>query len=181
MLRQQDVGHRVVVRRIVGVSGDRTLFTDALGELVDLTETDLTLATDKGTVRVPLREVHRAKRVPAEPLGRPSAERTGRKRGRRGRKWPLPRAIPSTESLRSSMLLDRLTNAIPLSSIGIKSTAPECDRLTPDKVRQGRWKTAPAIDASLSRVEPWCGIIGARGGESTNGPFAERRGCGAAR
>ncbi|MEU4425926.1 GNAT family N-acetyltransferase [Actinoplanes sp. NPDC024001] len=64
MLRQQDVGHRVVVRRIVGVTGDRTLFTDALGELVDLTETDLTLATDKGTVRVPLGEVHRAKRVP---------------------------------------------------------------------------------------------------------------------
>jgi GNAT superfamily N-acetyltransferase len=65
VLRQQDVGHRVVVRRIVGVSGNRTLFTDALGELVDLTETDLTLATDKGTLRVPLREVHRAKRVPA--------------------------------------------------------------------------------------------------------------------
>ncbi|MEU4687517.1 GNAT family N-acetyltransferase [Actinoplanes sp. NPDC023714] len=71
MLRQQDVGHRVVVRRIVGVTGDRTLFTDALGELVDLTETDLTLATAKGTVRVPLREVHRAKRVP--PARRPAA------------------------------------------------------------------------------------------------------------
>lgn len=65
MLRRQDVGHRVVVRRIVGVSGDRPLFTDALGELVDLTETELTLATAQGTVRVPLREVHRAKRVPA--------------------------------------------------------------------------------------------------------------------
>jgi GNAT superfamily N-acetyltransferase len=65
VLRRQDVGHRVVVRRIVGVSQDRPLFTDALGELVDLTETDLTIATDKGTLRVPLREVHRAKRVPA--------------------------------------------------------------------------------------------------------------------
>ncbi|MFC7527855.1 GNAT family N-acetyltransferase [Actinoplanes sp. GCM10030250] len=64
MLRQQDVGHRVVVRRIVGVTGERTLFADALGELVDLTETDLTLATAKGTLRVPLTEVHRAKRVP---------------------------------------------------------------------------------------------------------------------
>jgi GNAT superfamily N-acetyltransferase len=32
---------------------------------VELTETDLTIATDKGTLRVPLREVHRAKRVPA--------------------------------------------------------------------------------------------------------------------
>jgi GNAT superfamily N-acetyltransferase len=65
VLRRQDVGHRVVVRRIVGVSQDRPLFTDALGELVDLTETELTLATAHGTLRVPLREVHRAKRVPA--------------------------------------------------------------------------------------------------------------------
>jgi GNAT superfamily N-acetyltransferase len=65
VLRRQDVGHRVVVRRIVGVSQDRPLFTDALGELVELTETELTIATAKGTLRVPLREVHRAKRVPA--------------------------------------------------------------------------------------------------------------------
>jgi GNAT superfamily N-acetyltransferase len=65
------VGHRVVVRRIVGVTQERTLYTDALGELVDLTETDLTLATEKGTLRVPLREVHRAKRVP--PARRPPA------------------------------------------------------------------------------------------------------------
>lgn len=65
MLRRQDVGHRVVVRRIVGVSQERTLYSDALGELVELTETDLTIATEKGTLRVPLDEVHRAKRVPA--------------------------------------------------------------------------------------------------------------------
>ncbi|WP_067508304.1 GNAT family N-acetyltransferase [Actinoplanes sp. TFC3] len=65
MLRRQDVGHRVVVRRIVGVSQDRPLFSDALGELVELTETDLTIATAKGTLRVPLKDVHRAKRVPA--------------------------------------------------------------------------------------------------------------------
>jgi GNAT superfamily N-acetyltransferase len=61
----------VVVRRIVGVSQERTLYSDALGELVDLTETDLTIATEKGTLRVPLQEVHRAKRVPA--ARRPSA------------------------------------------------------------------------------------------------------------
>jgi len=64
VLRRQDVGHRVVVRRIVGVSQNRPLFTDALGELVELTETDLTLATAKGTLKVPLKDVHRAKRVP---------------------------------------------------------------------------------------------------------------------
>jgi N-acetylglutamate synthase len=71
VLRRQDVGHRVVVRLIVGVSQDRPLFSDALGELVDLTETELTIATAKGTLRVPLREVHRAKRVP--PARRPPA------------------------------------------------------------------------------------------------------------
>jgi len=71
VLRRQDVGHRVVVRRIVGVSQERTLYSDALGELVELTETDLTIATEKGTLRVPLEAVHRAKRVP--PARRPPA------------------------------------------------------------------------------------------------------------
>ncbi|GAA4930594.1 GNAT family N-acetyltransferase [Actinoplanes utahensis] len=88
MLRQQDVGHRVVVRRIVGVTGDRTLFTDALGELVDLTETDLTIATDKGTVRVPLREVHRAKRVP--PARRPHAAAVIALELAADEAWPAP-------------------------------------------------------------------------------------------
>ncbi|MEV6347783.1 GNAT family N-acetyltransferase [Actinoplanes sp. NPDC051851] len=88
MLRQQDVGHRVVVRRIVGVTGERTLYTDALGELVDLTETDLTLATDKGTLRVPLAEVHRAKRVP--PASRPSAAAVIALELAADQAWPAP-------------------------------------------------------------------------------------------
>ena len=88
MLRQQDVGHRVVVRRIVGVSEDRPLFTDALGELVDLTETDLTLATAKGPLRVPLREVHRAKRVP--PARRPAAAEVIALEHAADESWPAP-------------------------------------------------------------------------------------------
>lgn len=88
MLRRQDVGHRVVVRRIVGVSQDRPLFTDALGELVDLTETDLTIATDKGTLRVPLREVHRAKRVPA--ARRPPAAQVVSLELAANAAWPAP-------------------------------------------------------------------------------------------
>ncbi|MEV0805922.1 GNAT family N-acetyltransferase [Micromonospora sp. NPDC050200] len=71
MLRQQDVGHRIVVRRIVGIRDGRPLFSDALGELVELTETHLTLATGQGRLRVPVAEVHRAKRVP--PTRRPTA------------------------------------------------------------------------------------------------------------
>jgi N-acetylglutamate synthase len=88
VLRRQDVGHRVVVRRIVGVSQDRPLFTDALGELVDLTETDLTIATDKGTLRVPLREVHRAKRVPA--ARRPPAAEVISLELAANEAWPAP-------------------------------------------------------------------------------------------
>jgi GNAT superfamily N-acetyltransferase len=88
VLRRQDVGHRVVVRRIVGVSQDRPLFTDALGELVDLTETELTLATAKGTLRVPLREVHRAKRVP--PARRPPAADVVALELAANEAWPAP-------------------------------------------------------------------------------------------
>jgi len=88
VLRRQDVGHRVVVRRIVSVSPERTLYSDALGELVELTETDLTIATAKGTLRVPLREIHRAKRVPA---GRrpPAADVVALELAANGA-WPAP-------------------------------------------------------------------------------------------
>ena len=88
MLRRQDVGHRVVVRRIVGVTRDRPLFTDALGELVELTETELTLATAQGTLRVPLREVHRAKRVP--PARRPPAAEVAALELAANEAWPAP-------------------------------------------------------------------------------------------
>lgn len=63
MLASRDLGWRVVVRRRVG---DR--FTDLLGELIELGPTHLTVATINGDVRVPLEDVHRAKRVP-DPAG----------------------------------------------------------------------------------------------------------------
>jgi GNAT superfamily N-acetyltransferase len=78
----------VVVRRIVSVSPERTLYSDALGELVDLTETDLTIATEKGTVRVPLHEVHRAKRVPA--ARRPPAADVAELELAANDAWPAP-------------------------------------------------------------------------------------------
>lgn len=88
MLRRQDVGHRVVVRRIVGFRDDRPLFTDALGELVDLTETHLTLATEHGKLRVPLTEVHRARRVP--PARRPTATSVIALELAANEAWPAP-------------------------------------------------------------------------------------------
>lgn len=78
----------MVVRRIVGVTQDRPLFTDALGELVELTETELTLATANGTLRVPLREVHRAKRVPA--ARRPPAGDVAALELAANEAWPAP-------------------------------------------------------------------------------------------
>jgi GNAT superfamily N-acetyltransferase len=53
-----------VVRRRAGLRGDRPVFSDVLGELVDLTETDLTVRTVERLVRVPRAEITHAKRVP---------------------------------------------------------------------------------------------------------------------
>ncbi|SCE80208.1 Acetyltransferase (GNAT) family protein [Micromonospora viridifaciens] len=88
MLRQQDVGHRIVVRRIVGIREGRTLFSDALGELVELSETHITLATDQGRLRVPVDEVHRAKRVP--PARRPTAAAVVALELAADEAWPAP-------------------------------------------------------------------------------------------
>ncbi|MGI5523751.1 GNAT family N-acetyltransferase [Micromonospora sp. CA-259024] len=88
MLRQQDVGHRIVVRRIVGIREGRPLFTDALGELVELSETHLTLATAQGQLRVPVAQVHRAKRVP--PTRRPTAAAVVTLERAADEAWPAP-------------------------------------------------------------------------------------------
>ncbi|MFE9688333.1 GNAT family N-acetyltransferase [Micromonospora sp. NPDC005806] len=88
MLRQQDVGHRIVVRRIVGIREGRPLFTDALGELVELSETHITLATETGRLQVPVGEVHRAKRVP--PARRPTAAAVVALELAADEAWPAP-------------------------------------------------------------------------------------------
>lgn len=67
MLGPDDVGHRVVVRRIVGVRDDRPVFTDILGDLVDFGAGELTVRTRKGLVTVPLAAVVAGKRIPPPP------------------------------------------------------------------------------------------------------------------
>jgi ribosomal protein S18 acetylase RimI-like enzyme len=64
MLGPQDVGYRVVVRRIVGIRDNRPLFTDVLGELVEYGVTGLTVDTRRGPERVPHDAIQAAKRVP---------------------------------------------------------------------------------------------------------------------
>lgn len=87
MLGQQDVGHRVVVRRIAGFRDKRPVFSDVLGELVELTETHITVGGVHGTVQVPLSEVHRAKRVP--PARRSRADITALELAA-DEAWPAP-------------------------------------------------------------------------------------------
>jgi len=82
------VGHRIVVRRIVGIREGRPLFSDALGELVALDETHLTMETAQGPLRVPHGEVHRAKRVP--PTRRPTASAVIELELAADEAWPAP-------------------------------------------------------------------------------------------
>jgi N-acetylglutamate synthase len=64
VLGPQDVGHRVVVRRIVGLRDNRPVFTDVLGELVEFSETHLTVRAATQPIQIPTGEISRAKRVP---------------------------------------------------------------------------------------------------------------------
>lgn len=67
MLGRDDVGHRVVVRRIVGVRDDRPVFTDVLGDLVDFGVEELTVRTRDGLVTMPVAAVVAGKRIPPPP------------------------------------------------------------------------------------------------------------------
>jgi N-acetylglutamate synthase len=84
VLGPQDVGHRVVVRRIIGVRGNRPLYTDALGELIEYDSTGLTVATRHGPVRIPHDTIETAKRVPPRTVDTATLERIA------SAAWPAP-------------------------------------------------------------------------------------------
>ncbi|MBL6277639.1 GNAT family N-acetyltransferase [Micromonospora fiedleri] len=88
MLGEQDLGHRIVVRRVVGTRAGRPVFSDALGELVEVTDSHLTLTTRTGQLRVPMTEIHRAKRVP--PTRRPAADAVIEVELAADEAWPAP-------------------------------------------------------------------------------------------
>lgn len=66
-LDQNDVGHRVVVRRVVGERDGRPLLTDALGTLTSLTDTELTIDTGAGPLTIARGQVVAGKRIPPRP------------------------------------------------------------------------------------------------------------------
>jgi N-acetylglutamate synthase len=67
VLGPQDIGHRVVVRRVIGVRAGRPFMTDALGILTSITDTELTVETRTGPVTIARAAVVAAKRVPPPP------------------------------------------------------------------------------------------------------------------
>jgi ribosomal protein S18 acetylase RimI-like enzyme len=71
-INTSDVGHRVVLRRLIGVTDGRPQYTDVLGELRSLGGGVAVVRTKDGTeVGVPTGEIALAKRVPPAPARRP--------------------------------------------------------------------------------------------------------------
>jgi N-acetylglutamate synthase len=72
MIASQDVGRRVVVRRTAGFGEHgRPLFTDLLGDLVELNATSLTVRTRDGALHhIPMDEVVAGRPVPPARPGR---------------------------------------------------------------------------------------------------------------
>jgi GNAT superfamily N-acetyltransferase len=63
VLGKDDIGHRVVVRRAVGIRDGRPLLSDAVGRLVAVDETHLTVRTAAGDVPIERTAVTAAKRI----------------------------------------------------------------------------------------------------------------------
>jgi GNAT superfamily N-acetyltransferase len=72
---QRDVGHRVVVRRRAGMRDGRPVYTDALGDLIALDDSGLTVLTRNGPLRVPHGDVVAGKRIPPPRMGTAALER----------------------------------------------------------------------------------------------------------
>ncbi|GHJ50223.1 N-acetyltransferase [Catellatospora sp. TT07R-123] len=87
-MAKHDLGSRVVVRRFAGFRDDRPQFTDVLGELTGLTDTELIVSTSQGVVVVPLAQVHRAKVVPAR--RGPTAREVAALELAAAEAWPAP-------------------------------------------------------------------------------------------
>jgi ribosomal protein S18 acetylase RimI-like enzyme len=105
----------VVVRSIVGVRGNRTQFTDALGDLVGYDETGLTVATRRGQVHIPHADVHAAKRVPPRTVDIATLERIANEA------WPAPDVDRLGEWLLRAAdgFTGRANSALPLGDPGL--------------------------------------------------------------
>jgi GNAT superfamily N-acetyltransferase len=175
-LKAEDVGHRVVVRRIVGARAGRPVYSDLLGELVELTEHGLVVRTRIGRVEVPGAQIARAKRIPDH--RRPSA--TERLEVIAARGWPAPdterlgdwwlRAAGGWTSRANSVLavgdpglpmagaVDAVSRWYAARDLppAITVPLPLGGRVMPVLDRFG-WRSAPRVDVCTSPLAPLVG------------------------
>jgi N-acetylglutamate synthase len=119
VLGPQDIGHRVVVRRIVGIRGNRPLFTDVLGELISYDDAGLAVATKSGVQHIPRDAIQAAKRVPYGPKQIAELERIANET------WPAPVQEKLGEwTLRAAEgWTGRANSALPLGDPGLDREA----------------------------------------------------------
>lgn len=105
----------MVVRRIVGVRGNRPQFTDALGELVGYDPTGLTVATRHGPVHIAHEAVAAARRVPPRTVDVATLERIA------NAAWPAPDVDTLGDwTLRAAQgFTGRANSALPLGDPGL--------------------------------------------------------------
>jgi ribosomal protein S18 acetylase RimI-like enzyme len=149
VLGRQDIGGRVVVRRIVGVRDNRPLYSDALGELVEVDEAGLTVATRTGPVRIRYGDIQAAKRVP------PGVREVTRLEHLANAAWPAP----IVETLGDWLLraadgwTGRANTALPLGNPGMGREAA-IDAVT-------GWYTAHGLPARMNVPLPVCAALDA--------------------
>lgn len=149
MLGRQDIGSRVVVRRVVGIRDKRPQFADALGELVDVDDSGLTVATRHGPVRIGYGEIQAAKRIP------PGAREVARLEHIANAAWPAP----DVERLGDWLLraadgwTGRANSALPIGNPEMGRDAA-IDRVT-------GWYAARGLPARMNVPLPLCAALDA--------------------
>ncbi len=149
MLGPQDVGFRVVVRRIVGIRGNRPQFSDVLGELVEYDGTGVTVAARHGRQRIPHAEIHAAKRVPRSAPEIIALERAA------DLAWPAPTREPLGEwTLQAAEgFTGRANSALPLGRPGMDRDAA-IDAVV-------RWYAERGLPARINVPLPVCAALDA--------------------
>jgi ribosomal protein S18 acetylase RimI-like enzyme len=183
VLGEQDIGQRVVVRRIVGIRDNRPVYSDALGYLLAIDETQLTVQTAGGPLRVPVKDVVRAKRVPAK--RRPSSADIAALERAASLAWPAPQtaSLGGWELRAAGGWTGRANSALPIGDPG-RSLSAAIDEVQPWYAARGLparvnvpLPLAAAVDAELDRrgwdrspvtlvqVAPIAGLVGEASGQ----------------
>jgi GNAT superfamily N-acetyltransferase len=138
---------------------ERPLFSDALGILVELSETDLTLDTDRGRLVVPLRDITHAKRVPAR--RRPIAREIIALERIASAGWPAPETgwIGEWQLRAASGWTGRANSALAIGDPGI----PLADAIDAATAWYRERALPPRITTPLPASTSVAGVLRARG------------------